>query len=96
MRHSRADELALRRQLLGVEASAQRLRLQRDAGRLMAAISPAALALRAWQGLRARPALAWLPLAGLVALRLAGGRGPIAKALLWWRGWQALRRWLKR
>ena len=96
MTFSRADELALRRRLLVLDASVQRLRLRRDADVLAATLNPVALALRAWQRVRTRPTLALLPLAALVALRFAGVRRIAAQGLLWWRGWHAVRRWLAR
>jgi hypothetical protein len=46
---SRADVLAFRRRLLVLDASIQRLRLQHDAGALVAAAHPVALASRCWQ-----------------------------------------------
>ena len=67
MTFSRADELALRRRLLVLDASVQRLRLRRDADVLAATLNPVALALRAWQRVRTRPTLALLPLAALAS-----------------------------
>jgi hypothetical protein len=96
MRPSRADELALRRQLLVLDSSIQRLRLRRDVRTLAAALNPPTLALLAWQRVRTRPWFVLLPLAGIVALRFASVRRWSARALLLWRGWRAVRRWLTR
>ncbi len=92
MTPSRADELAMRLQLLVLDSSIQRLRLRRDVGMLAAALDPASLALHTWQRVRARPWLLLLPLAGIVALRFAGLRRFSTLALLLWRGWRAVRR----
>jgi len=49
----RADELALKRRLLALDAAVQRLRLQRDVSRLAVAVHPLALL---WRWLRQRRA----------------------------------------
>jgi len=88
MSFSRADELAMRRQLLMIGTSIQRLRLQRDVDVLASAANPATLVRRAWQQIRARPSLAVLPIAALLVLRRAGGRKIVTLALFLWQSWR--------
>lgn len=68
---SRADTLAMRRRLLVIDASMQRLKLRCDVGTLAAAASPAALIRSAWQQPGSRPSLAVATAGLLLAMRLA-------------------------
>lgn len=55
MSFSRAEELALRRQMLVINASIQRMRLARDVEAVEDALRPAAIVKRAWRQWRASP-----------------------------------------
>ena len=71
---SRADMLALRRRLLVIDASIQRVQLRRDAGTLAAAASPTAVIRSGWRQLGGRPSLALASLGLLLVVRLALAR----------------------
>ncbi|CAG0953694.1 hypothetical protein GPROT1_00286 [Gammaproteobacteria bacterium] len=93
MRLSRADELALRRRLLVLDAAIKRLQLQRDLGQLGAAAQPAALMRRAWSvTTRERPALLLLAPLALWAMRTRAGLRVAGMVPLLWRAWRSWRR----
>ncbi|CAG0998707.1 hypothetical protein GPROT1_03684 [Gammaproteobacteria bacterium] len=93
MRLSRADELALRRRLLTLDASIMRLQLQRDLGQLGAAAQPAALMRRAWAATtRERPVLLLLAPLALLAMRSRAALRAVGVLPLLWRTWRSWRR----